>query len=56
MKPVSARLPVSSISRSSPTRASISAHSAAGPLVVPENRGSQDGVVLVEHDEAVHLP
>ena len=29
MKPVSARLPVSSISRSSPTRSSISAHSAA---------------------------
>ena len=55
MKPVSARLPVSSISRSRPTRSSISAHSAAGALVVPEDRRPEHAVVRVERDEAVHL-
>ena len=55
MKPVSARLPVSSISRSSPTRSSISAHSAAGALVVPEDRRPQHLALRVERDEAVHL-
>ena len=44
MKPVSARFPVSAISRSSPTRSSISAHSAAGALVVPEDRRPQHAV------------
>ena len=44
VKPGSARLPVSSISRSRPTVSSISAHSAAGALVVPEDRRAQHAV------------
>ncbi len=55
MKPVSARFPVSAIRRSSPTRSSISAHSAARALVVPEDRRAEDVAALVEADEAVHL-
>ena len=55
VKPGSARFPVSSISRSSPSVCSISPHSAARALVVPEDRRPQDPVVVVERDEAVHL-
>ena len=38
VNPASARFPVSEIRRSRPTRSSISAHSAAGAAVVPEDR------------------
>ena len=56
VKPVSARFPVSSISRSSPTRRLDLGALGLRPLVVPEHRGAQDAVLRVEHDEAVHLP
>ena len=55
MKPGSARLPVSSIRRSRPTRSSISAHSAAVRWSFQRIAGRSDAVVLVEADEAVHL-
>ena len=56
MKPASARLPVSSISRSSPTRASISAHSAPVRPSFQRIAGPQHLAVRAEHDEPVHLP
>ena len=52
---MSARLPVSSISRSSPTRASISAHSAPVRWSFQRIAGPQHLAVLAEHDEPVHL-
>ena len=55
VKPVSARLPVSSISRSRPTRSSISAHSAAVRWSFQRIAGRSARVVRVERDEAVHL-
>ena len=55
VKPVSARLPVSAISRSKPTRSSISAHSARRALVVPQDRRADHPLGGVERDEPVHL-
>ena len=55
VKPGSARLPVSSISRARPTWFSISSHSVAGSLVVPENRWANDAFIGVECDEPMHL-
>ena len=55
VKPVSARFPVSAISRSRPTRASISAHSAAVRWSFQRIAGRSDALGLVERDEAVHL-
>ena len=55
VKPVSARLPVSAISASRPTRSSISSHSARRALVVPEDRRADHAVGRVERDEPVHL-
>ena len=55
MKPGSARFPVSEISRSSPTLLLDLGALRAGALVVPEDRGAEDAVALVQADEAVHL-
>ena len=56
MNPVSARLPVSSISRSSPTRGFDLRALGRRALVVPEDRRAQHALVGVEDDEPVHLP
>ena len=56
MKPVSARLPVSSISRSSPMPRLDLGALGCRPLVVPEDRGPQHAVAVAERDEPVHLP
>ena len=55
MKPASARLPVSSIRRSRPTRASISAHSSPVRPSFQRIAGRSTRSLVVEHDEAVHL-
>ena len=55
VKPGSARLPVSSSRRGSPSRSSISAALGRRPLVVPEDRGTEHALGLVEGDETVHL-
>ena len=56
MKPVSARLPVRAISRSSPIVRLDLVALGLRALVVPEDRGSEGAVVRVEGHEAVHLP
>ena len=56
MKPVSARFPVSSTSRSAPIRALDLGALRCRPLVVPEDRGADHTVAAVERDQAVHLP
>ena len=56
VKLVSARLPVSAISRASPSVGLDLAALGAGALVVPEDRRAQHAVIGVEHDQAVHLP
>ena len=56
MNPVSARLPVSSTSRSTPDPALDLGALDGRPLVVPENRGADHTVAAVERDQAVHLP
>ena len=56
MKPVSARLPVSAISRSRPTDALDLVALGRRPLVVPEDRRAQRAQPLVEQHEPVHLP
>ena len=56
MKPVSARLPVSSISRVEPD-ALLDLRALRGrALVVPEDRRAQHRTAVVLHHEAVHLP
>ena len=56
VKPVSARFPVSSISRSRPIRSSISAHSAAVRWSFQRIAGRSTRSERVEQDEPVHLP
>ena len=56
VKPGSARLPVSSISRCEPDALLDLVALGAGALVVPEDRRPQDPSLRVEGDEAVHLP
>ena len=56
MNPVSARLPVSSTSRSAPICALDLGALGRRPLVVPEDRGADHTVAAVERDQAVHLP
>ena len=56
MKPVSARLPVSSISRSRPIALLDLGALGGRALVVPEDRRPQHLSVRVEQDEPVHLP
>ena len=55
VKPVSARLPVSEISRSRPTRSLDLGALGRRALVVPEDGRPQDALVLVERHQAVHL-
>ena len=55
MKPGSARLPVREMSRSRPTRSSISGALGPGALVVPEDRRAEHAILCVEADETVHL-
>ena len=55
VKPVSARLPVSAISRSRPTRSSISAHSAPVRWSFQRIAGRSTRSCVVEADETVHL-
>ena len=55
MNPVSARLPVSAISRSRPIRSSISAHSAPVRWSFQRIAGRIDVAAGIERDEAVHL-
>ena len=55
VKPVSARLPVSRIRRSRPTRSSISAHSAAVRWSFQRIAGRIALAAVVEDDEPVHL-
>ena len=55
MKPASARLPVSAISRCRPTRDSISPHSSPVRPSFQRIAGRSTTPSLVEHDEAVHL-
>ena len=55
MKPVSARLPVRAISRSTPDPPLDLLALGGGALVVPEDRGPDHPVALVEGDEPVHL-
>ena len=55
MKPASARLPVSSISRSRPTRSSISSHCFCVRPSFHRIAGRSGRSFVVERDEAVHL-
>ncbi len=55
MKPVSASLPVTSMSRSRPDPAADLVALGRRPLVVPQDRRAQRPVAVVEQDRAVHL-
>ena len=55
VKPGSARLPVSAISRSSPIVLLDLCALGGRPLVVPQDRRAQHAIVGVERDEPVHL-
>ena len=55
MNPASASLPVTAIRRSRPIVSRISVALRLGPLIVPQDRGTQDVVVAIERDQPVHL-